>query len=246
VLVTETVRVTGLDTELSKALGPWRRPLAAHDPGKVLLDLAVTLVLGGDALADIALLRSEPGLFGQVASDATVSRAITALAADADESLAAIDRARAAARSRAWALAGTHSPAHDTSARNPLVIDLDATLVTAHSDKEQAAPTFKRGFGFHPPVRVRRPRARRDRRTPGDPAEPAFPGGHRRRYACGVASLVAAMGRPALSATAPRGVGDRGRANVAARSRPALRGRRSARGLVTGWQLVQATQSRRS
>jgi hypothetical protein len=30
------------------------------------------------------------------------------------------------------------------------VIDVDATLVTAHSEKEQAAPTFKRGFGFHP------------------------------------------------------------------------------------------------
>jgi hypothetical protein len=150
VLVTDTVRATGLDAALAQELGPWRKPLAIHDPGKVLLDLAITLVLGGDALADIALLRSEPGLFGQVASDATVSRTITALAADAETSLAAIDRARAVARSRAWALAGTHAPDHDTDANSPLVIDLDATLVTAHSDKEQAAPTFKRGFGFHP------------------------------------------------------------------------------------------------
>ena len=31
-----------------------------------------------------------------------------------------------------------------------MVIDLDATLVTSHSEKEHAAPTFKRGFGFHP------------------------------------------------------------------------------------------------
>lgn len=149
-LVTETVRAVGLDVALAQELGPWRKPLATHDPGKVLLDLAVTLVLGGDACADIALLRSEPGIFGQVASDATVSRTITALAADADKSLAAIDRARAVTRTRAWTLAGTHAPDHDTDARSPLVIDLDATLVTAHSDKEQAAPTFKRGFGFHP------------------------------------------------------------------------------------------------
>jgi hypothetical protein len=31
-----------------------------------------------------------------------------------------------------------------------VIVDLDATLVTAHSEKELAAPTFKRGFGFHP------------------------------------------------------------------------------------------------
>ena len=53
-------------------------------------------------------------------------------------------------RDRAWALAGEHSPAEGTSAKTPLVIDLDATLINVHSEKEQAAPTFKRGFGYHP------------------------------------------------------------------------------------------------
>jgi len=62
--------------------------------------------------------------------------------------LAAIDAARAGAR--AWQLAGSHGPDHDVAAVRPLVVDVDATLVTAHSEKEQAAPTFKRGFGFHP------------------------------------------------------------------------------------------------
>src|SRR4051812_20001150 len=119
-----------------------------HDPAKVLLDLAVAL--GGDCLADIALLRSAPGVFGLVASDPTVSRTIDALAADAPAALAAIDAARAAARARAWRLAGSHGPDHHADAARPLVIDVDATLVTAHSEKEQAAPTFKRGFGFHP------------------------------------------------------------------------------------------------
>jgi len=69
---------------------------------------------------------------------------------DAGAALAAIDTARATARARVWALAGEHAPDHQASAKAPLVIDLDATLVTAHSEKEQAAPTFKRGFGFHP------------------------------------------------------------------------------------------------
>jgi len=98
----------------------------------------------------IALLRSEPGLYGLVASDATVSRTISALAADAPAVSAAIDTARAAGRARAWKLAGKHAPDHGTSAAAPLIVDLDATLVGSHSEKEQAAPTYKKGFGFHP------------------------------------------------------------------------------------------------
>jgi len=150
VVLIETARVTGVDEELSRALGRWRRPGARHDPGKVVLDLALTLAVGGDCLADVALLRGEPRVFGDVASDPTVSRLVTALASDAPRALAAIRAARAAARARAWDLVADHAPDHDRDARAPLVIDLDATLVTAHSEKEQARPTFKRGFGFHP------------------------------------------------------------------------------------------------
>jgi hypothetical protein len=135
---------------LSKAVAPWRRPLARHDPGKILLDLAVSLAIGGDCLADLAQLRAAPEVFGPVASDPTVSRLIDTLAADAPAALAAIASARSATRARAWSLAGEHAPDHATSAARPLVIDVDATLVTAHSEKESAAPTFKRGFGFHP------------------------------------------------------------------------------------------------
>jgi hypothetical protein len=150
VLLTETIAAVGLDEALSAALAPWRKPTAVHDPGKVVLDLALALALGGDCLADIALLRAEPGVYGLVASDPTVSRMIDALAADAPAALAAIDAARAALRARVWTLAGEHAPDHATSAAAPLVIDVDATLVTAHSEKESAAPTFKRGFGHHP------------------------------------------------------------------------------------------------
>jgi Transposase DDE domain group 1 len=150
VLLTRTVAVTGLDRALSAGLARWRKPLAVHDPGKIITDLALSLALGGDCLADLAVLRAEPGVYGRVASDPTVSRAIAALAADAPAVLKAIDTARAAARHQAWKLAADHAPDHGTDAKHPLVIDLDATLVTSHSDKEHAAPTFKRGFGFHP------------------------------------------------------------------------------------------------
>ena len=150
VLLTRTAMAVGLDAALSAALARWRRPFARHDPGKIVLDLAISLAMGGDCLADLAQLRAHPQVFGPVASDPTVSRCIDALAADAPAALAAIAAARATARARAWRLAGERAPDHGVDAAAPLIIDVDATLVTAHSEKECAAPTFKRGFGFHP------------------------------------------------------------------------------------------------
>ena len=81
-LLLTQVRATGLDAGLTAALGRWQAPRAVHDPGKVIADLAVTLALGGDCLADVGMLRAEPQLFGPVASDPVVSRLVTRLAAD--------------------------------------------------------------------------------------------------------------------------------------------------------------------
>jgi DDE family transposase len=150
VLLTNAVRAGGLDGELPRVLAPWRKPLARHDPAKIVLDLAVALALGGDCLADIAVLRGAPDVFGLVASDPTVSRTVAVLAADVARVLAALNTARAAARARVWALTGEHAPDAGIDADSPIVIDTDATLLTAHSDKQGAAPTFKRGYGFHP------------------------------------------------------------------------------------------------
>jgi alkylation response protein AidB-like acyl-CoA dehydrogenase len=101
-LLVEAARRSGLAKQLSARLGPWRRPLATHDPGKIVLDLAVSVALGGDAACDVAVLRAQPRVFGPVASDPTVSRLIATLAGDADQALAAINTARAAARERVW------------------------------------------------------------------------------------------------------------------------------------------------
>ena len=79
-LLTETSRVTGLGDELSRALSAWRRSWAVHDPGKIILDLAVCVALGGRCLSDLSLLRCEKEVFGPVASDPTVSRLAGALA----------------------------------------------------------------------------------------------------------------------------------------------------------------------
>jgi Transposase DDE domain group 1 len=147
-LLTETARVTGLQAGLPAALGRWRAPRAMHDPGKIVLDLAVAVALGGDCLADIGVLRAEPGLFGPVASDPVVSRLVTQLAADAPAAMTAIGKARSAARERAWKLAG--DAARGTGG-GLIPVDIDATIVTVHSDKEQATPTWKKTYGFHPP-----------------------------------------------------------------------------------------------
>jgi len=142
-LLVDAARVSGLAAGLCSALRPWRSARAVHDPGKIVLDLAVAVALGGDCLADLAVVRAQPGLFGAVASDPTVSRLIATLAGDVEEVVGALRSARAAARERVWS-------AQRPVAAGRVVVDLDATLVAAHSEKEGAAPTFKRGFGFHP------------------------------------------------------------------------------------------------
>jgi DDE family transposase len=146
VLLWETMRVTGLGRGLSENLARWRAPRAVHDPGKVVADLAAAVALGGDCLADIAVLREQPELAGPVASDPVVSRLVSVLAGDLPRALRAVRAARAAARERAWALAGQNAP----GTGGLVTIDLDATIVIAHSGKEQAAPTWKKTYGFHP------------------------------------------------------------------------------------------------
>jgi hypothetical protein len=94
VLLMETVRKTGLDQAISAALAPWRKPRAVHDPGKILLDVAMAVALGGDCLADVAMLRCEPAVFGPVASDPTISRLIDTLAASGEKALEAVRSAR--------------------------------------------------------------------------------------------------------------------------------------------------------
>jgi hypothetical protein len=148
VLLVETVRKSGLDTAMSAALAPWRKPRAVHDPGNILLDVALAVVLGGDCLADVGMLRAEPDLFGPVASDPTVSRLVDALAASGPKALAAIRGARSEVRQRVWELAGASSPAAD----GQVIVDIDGVLVLAHSEKQDATPTWKKTYGHHPLV----------------------------------------------------------------------------------------------
>lgn len=112
VLLAETVRKSGLDTAISAAPTPWRKPRAVPDPGKILLDVALAVALGGDCLADIGMLRAEPDVFGPVASDPTVSRVIDTLAASGPKALPAIRAARSRARggSGSWPVRTVRPP----------------------------------------------------------------------------------------------------------------------------------------
>jgi len=132
--------VVGLTSALSVAMAPTKQRRRGHDRGEVLVDLAVAIADGSETISDLAVLRDQPALFGEVASHPTVWRTLKAIDGDAVER---IKTARAEARRRAWA-AGTDPGFY--------VIDIDATLVTCHSEKEGAAPTFKGGFGYHPIV----------------------------------------------------------------------------------------------
>jgi Transposase DDE domain group 1 len=145
-LLVETAGAVGLDAALSTGLASWRLGRAVHDPGKMVLDLAVSVAMGGRCPADVAALRAVPGVFGPVASDATVSRLVAMLVAGdgGQRAEAAIWSALAQARAVAWRHGGV--PAQD----GMIVLDPDATLVTAYSAKQGAAKTFKKTLGHHP------------------------------------------------------------------------------------------------
>ncbi len=128
----------GLTSALSAAMAPRRQRRPTHDRGAMLRDVIVMLADGGDCVSDLAALRDQPHVFGEVASTATAWRLVNGLK---KKDLKRIRQARAVARGRAWRRGG---------APKEIVLDLDGTLVTSHSEKERAAPNFKRGFGFHP------------------------------------------------------------------------------------------------
>ena len=139
-LLAQVADKTGLTRALSLAVAEPGLRAGSHDRGRVIRDLAVMLADGGDCLADLRAVSDQAALFGQTASPSTAFRVIDRIAS-APGLLDALHVAHARARARVWELAG---------APERLTIDLDATLITAHSDKDGAAGTFKGGYGFAP------------------------------------------------------------------------------------------------
>lgn len=158
-LLADLADQTTLTGQLSAVFAHRVAAQTAHDPGRVLTDLAVMIADGGQAISDIATLADQPGVFGPVASDSTCWRVLNSIGTGELNELAA---ARGRTRAVAWAQRAEQSgqalpaslvagaPLLDERGRPVLVIDEDATLVVTHSEKEQAAATFKHTFGYHP------------------------------------------------------------------------------------------------
>jgi hypothetical protein len=137
-LLVELADRAALTGALSVAMAATRERRSAHDPGRVLRDVAVMLADGGDCVTDMAAYEGQERLFGERASETTTHRVLKSV----DERLLErIRAARATARSRMW----------EAGARpETITLNIDATLVTAHSEKDRAAGTYKHGYGFHP------------------------------------------------------------------------------------------------
>jgi hypothetical protein len=153
ILLRKAADQAGLTSGLSAALlKKGTSPLL--DRGLVLASLAVAIALGATSMSDIAVLAHLAPVLGDAPSGPTVRRALDLAGAPA--MAGRIARARAKAREHAWNLI-ERTPAGfpwlavaGKTLTGWLVIDMDATLVTASSDKEGAAPTWKKGYGFHP------------------------------------------------------------------------------------------------
>jgi Transposase DDE domain group 1 len=130
----------GLTRALSTRLGVLKARRRGHDPGRVIRDLAVMLADGGECVSDLGAVREQDALFGVVASDSTAFRTVDRIASTPGM-VDGLRAAHARARERFWELSG---------APERLTIDVDATLITAHSEKENAAGNYKHGYGFHP------------------------------------------------------------------------------------------------
>jgi hypothetical protein len=139
-LLAQVADKLGLTRALSLRLAAIKQRRRGHDPGRVIGDLAVMVADGGECVSDLGAVREQMALFGKVASDSTAFRVIDRIASEPGL-LEALRAAHARARQRFWGLYG---------APERLTLDVDATLITAHSEKEKAAGNYKGGYGFHP------------------------------------------------------------------------------------------------
>ena len=151
-LVADLAEAAGLTRTFGDALAELRQRQSGHDPGRIAVDVAVMLADGGEAISDLAVLRDQATLFGRVASDSTAWRLLSNLDSRMLDRLA---QARAQARETVWTQRlDTRGSLPATMAAGKvvpgLVMDMDASIVICHSEKESATPTWKSTFGYHP------------------------------------------------------------------------------------------------
>jgi len=143
---------TGLRAGMSRAMAQ-RGFNPLYDRGQVLVDLAVAQILGGEAISDFQGLRHLAPVIGPVPSTPTVWRALAEIG---ELQLSRANAAVTSFRRHWWGLLADRPegfPWLSVAGRELTgitVVDLDASLVFAASDKENAQPTYKGGTGFCP------------------------------------------------------------------------------------------------
>jgi hypothetical protein len=165
-VLTGFINALGFRAQSEDRLGQFAPAGASHRPGPLVGSLAVMLAAGGEHVSDLDMLRSSPGVFGPVASKATVSCFFDRTGQNPEGFAHGFETLTRALRSRVWEAAGERNPALKATPAEPLIIDLDATLVTSHSDKENVAGTYKGGYGS---PRSSPPATTADATEPGNP-----------------------------------------------------------------------------
>ena len=149
-VLTSFLDATGFGAMCEEQLSGFVPERATHRPGRILGSLAVMLADGGEHVSDLDTLRDSPALFGTAPSNATVSRFVARAAEQPEAFTLGFATLTKALRAKIWEAAGPRNPATLATRLDPLIIDLDATLVNSHSEKEWAAGDYKGGFGHAP------------------------------------------------------------------------------------------------
>jgi len=135
VLLAELADRIGLTALLSEATDGLRERRAGHDPGRVLVDVAVAIADGAVTITDVQALADHQGLHGPAGTVASTSTIWRVLAGIDEAMLVRIRQASAEARDRAWTargeLTGSELPGSRAAGKTieEVVIDLDATRI---------------------------------------------------------------------------------------------------------------------
>lgn len=151
-LIADTATTLGVSDVLDSELSGLTPDTVTHTAGTVLTSLAVALTAGATCLDDLRLLNPlvSTGLTTATGSVATAHRRVHQLANHVDTVDERMSRAMRSLRTRAWTALGDLNPTALASKADPLIIDIDASLIHIHSTKQNAGPTYKKGYGFHP------------------------------------------------------------------------------------------------
>lgn len=151
-LIADTANSLGIADVLDEHLAGLTPDTITHTAGTVMTSMAVALTAGATCLDDLNLLNPlvNTGLTRTTGSVTTAHRRVHQLADRVDVVDDKMTRAMRTIRTRAWNALGTLNPTTCATKADPLIIDIDASLIHIHSNKQDAAPTYKGGYGFHP------------------------------------------------------------------------------------------------